>query len=52
VQIYKNGTLIATVTLNSADQTFFNAKGGKIGLWTAVAPNAVMDDFGGGTAAP
>jgi VCBS repeat-containing protein len=50
VQIYKNGTLITTVTLNAADQAFFNTKGGKIGIWTAAAPNALFDDFGGGTA--
>jgi hypothetical protein len=52
VLIYKNGTLVATVTLNAADQAFFNAKGGKIGIWTAAASNAVVDDFGGGTVAP
>jgi len=52
VEIYKNGTLIATITLNSADQAFFNAKGGKIGLWSAAAPNAFLDDFGGGTITP
>lgn len=28
VEIYKNGTLVATVTLSAADQAFFNAKGG------------------------
>ena len=52
VQIYKNGTLVTTITLNGADQAFFNSKGGKIGIWTAAAPNAILDDFGGGTAAP
>jgi hypothetical protein len=40
-----------SATLNAAAQDFFNAKGGKIGIWTA-APNAFFDDFGGGTAAP
>ncbi len=48
VKIYKNGTQIATVTLNAQDQTFFNGKGGKIGLWTVGAHNAAFDDFGGG----
>jgi hypothetical protein len=52
VKLYKNGTLIATVTLNAADKTFFNAKGGKIGLWAALASNALFDDFGGGTVTP
>jgi hypothetical protein len=52
MQIYQNGTLIATITLNSADKAFFNAKGGKIGLWTLAAPKAYFDDFGGGTAMP
>ena len=51
VQLFKNGTLITTVTLNSADKSFFNAKGGKIGIWTALAPKTVLDDFGGGTVA-
>jgi len=40
------------VTLNAADHAFFNAKGGKIGLWTLDVPNAFLDDFGGGTVAP
>jgi beta-glucosidase len=52
VEIYKNGTLVATVTLNAADQAFFNPKGGKIGIWTMAASSAVLDDFGGGNAAP
>jgi hypothetical protein len=52
VQIYQNGTLVATVTLNAADQEFFNTRGGKIGIWTAAAPNALLDDFGGGAVAP
>jgi beta-glucosidase len=45
-------TLLATVTLNAADQAFFNAKGGKIGIWTVAASNALFDDFGGGTVTP
>jgi hypothetical protein len=52
VEIYKNGTLITTVTLSTKDQAFFNAKGGKIGIWTAAASNALFDDFGGGTVLP
>jgi hypothetical protein len=48
VKPYKNATLIATVTLNAADKSFFNAKGGKIGVWSASASNALLDDFGGG----
>src|SRR5262249_57789161 len=52
VQIYKNGTLLTTVTLNTADQSFFNAKGGKIGIWSVAASNAILDDFGGGTVTP
>jgi hypothetical protein len=52
VEIYKNGTLIASVTLNAADQAFFNAKGGKIGIWTVAASNAILDDFGGRSFAP
>jgi len=40
-------TLIANVMLNAAKHGFFNAKDGKIGLWTAAALNAIFDDFGG-----
>lgn len=52
VSIYKNNVLVATVTLNAADQAFFNSRGGKIGLWTLAAPNASLDNFGGGTVTP
>ena len=48
VEVYQNGTLIATVTLNTNDQAFFNSKGGRIGIWTLAAGNAIFDDFGGG----
>ncbi|MFN8491577.1 MAG: glycine-rich protein [Caldilineaceae bacterium] len=48
VRVYQNTTLLATVTLSAADQSFFNTKGGKIGLWTVTALNAIFDDFGGG----
>lgn len=49
VEVYKNGTRLATVTLSSSDQAFFNGKGGRIGLWTLAAANAFFDDFGGGS---
>ena len=49
VQIYRNGALVHTVALTTADRTFFNTKGGRIGIWTAGAANALMDDFRGGT---
>jgi dipeptidyl aminopeptidase/acylaminoacyl peptidase len=52
VEVYQNDTLVTTVTLSAADQAFFNAKGGKIGIWTLTARNAVLDDFGGGTVTP
>ena len=52
VRIYKNDLLVRTVTLNVTDQAFFNGKGGKVGLWSVVAPNAFFDDFGGGTIVP
>lgn len=52
VEVYKNGTRVGTVTLSSSDQAFFNAKGGRIGLWTLAASAAFFDDFGGGTSVP
>ncbi|HEU5013721.1 MAG TPA: Ig-like domain-containing protein [Roseiflexaceae bacterium] len=48
LRLFKNCTLLGTLTLNATDQAFFNSKGGAIGLWFINAPNAVLDDFGGG----
>ncbi|MGJ0484667.1 MAG: YncE family protein [Methylomicrobium sp.] len=48
VHIYKNGAEIGVVTLDYADQTFFNPRGGNIGLWFGDAYGAIFDDFGGG----
>jgi hypothetical protein len=52
VRIYRNSTLITAMTLNTADKTFFNSKGGWIGLWFINAQNALLDNFGGGNFAP
>ena len=52
VRVYKNDTLVKMVTLTAADQKFFNAKGGKVGVWSVLAPRAFLDDFGGATVAP
>lgn len=49
IQIYRNCILIGTITLDSGDRTFFNSKGGRIGVWYLGAGNAYFDDFGGGT---
>lgn len=52
VRVYQNDTLVKTATLNASDRAFFNSKGGKIGLWSVLAPGAFFDDFGGGTVSP
>ena len=52
VRVYKNDALVKTVTLNAADQRFFNTKGGKVGIWSVLAPQAFLDNFGGATIAP
>jgi hypothetical protein len=52
VRVYKNDVLVTTVILDRADQTFFKDKRGKVGLWSYLAPNAVLDNFGGGTIKP
>lgn len=52
VRVLKNGIVVATITLKSGDQSFFNPRGGKIGLWFLDAGNAVLDDFGGGSVGP
>lgn len=48
VVIFKNGVEVGRVTLNAADQAFFNTRGGYIGLWFINSTNAFFDDFGGG----
>ena len=52
VRIYRNNALVTTVMLSATDKAFFNPKGGKVGLWTAAAPSAFFDDFGGGAVTP
>ena len=52
VEVYRNGARVGTVTLNAADQAYFAARGGYVGLLYVAAPGARFDDFGGGTAAP
>ncbi len=46
VEIYRNGTLLATRSITTWP---YYANGGTIGLWFVNAPNALLDDFGGGT---
>ncbi len=48
MEVYQNGALTTTVTLNAADQAYFNSKGGRIGIWTLAARNAILIDFGSG----
>lgn len=48
VVILKNNQEVGRVTLNAADQAFFNLRGGHIGLWFIDAEQAFFDDFGGG----
>lgn len=48
VDVYRNGDLVRTVTLCRADQEFFDALGGRIGI-SVDASHSVLDDFRGGT---
>ena len=48
VKVYRNGTLLATRDVTGWP---YYAEGGYIGLWFINAGDAVLDDFGGGTAA-
>ncbi|MGQ0602554.1 MAG: right-handed parallel beta-helix repeat-containing protein [Anaerolineales bacterium] len=52
VLIFRNGVQLASVTLNAADRSFFNSKGGRIGLYYSNAGESKFDDFGGGTFVP
>jgi len=47
VEVFRNDELVATVHLTDADAAAL-AGSGRIGIWTAGAPGAVLDDFGGG----
>ena len=47
VEVYKNGTLLATRDITSWSHY---AEGGYIGLWFVDAQDALLDNFGGGTA--
>ena len=49
VEIYRNGMLLATRNITAWP---FYANGGYIGLWFINAPNALADNFGGGTLSP
>jgi hypothetical protein len=49
VVVFKNGMEAGRVTLNAPDQSFFNSRGGHIGLWFIHARNASFDGFGGGS---
>ena len=46
VGVYQNDTLLATRDVTTWP---YYANAGYIGLWLLAAPNAVLDDFGGGT---
>jgi hypothetical protein len=46
VEVYKNGTLLATRDITSWS---YYDQGGYIGLWFIDAQNVQLDDFGGGT---
>lgn len=52
VLVFHNRALVGVVTLNDADQAFFNTKGGMLGLWFIDAEGAALDDFRGGSIIP
>jgi hypothetical protein len=52
VEVYKNGVLIATFTLNTSDRNYFATRGGSTGLVFLDASEAFFDDFGAGTIIP
>ncbi|WP_370614580.1 family 78 glycoside hydrolase catalytic domain [Mumia qirimensis] len=49
VTVWRNDEQLAAATLNAADRAFFDARGGRVGLWTVAAGAAVLDDVRGGT---
>ena len=52
VEIYQNDKVVSRTTLSASDQTFFNGRGGYIGVWFDNAYTARFDDFSGGTFVP
>jgi hypothetical protein len=46
VEVYRNGTLVGTWSITSWP---FYSSGGYVGMWFVNAPNALLDNFGGGT---
>jgi hypothetical protein len=51
VRVFQNGKLIGVVRLNAKDARFYNAVGGRIGLWFSAGGaemEAWLDNFGGG----
>jgi PKD repeat protein len=49
VEVYRNSTLLGTVTVSSAWP--YRGSGGRIGLWMIGADYTLLDDFGGGAVA-
>ncbi len=47
VTVYKNGTAVGSVTLDTS--WLYTANGGRVGVWLIDAPGTVLDDVGGGT---
>ena len=52
IQVLHGELMVATFTLDAADQAFFNTRSGRIGIWFEQALTARFDDFGGGTLVP
>lgn len=49
VVVSRNGATVSTVTMTTADKSYFAARGGRIGLTSSDASGAVFDTFRGGT---
>ncbi|MGH1564805.1 alpha-L-rhamnosidase C-terminal domain-containing protein [Mumia sp. DW29H23] len=49
VTVWRSGEKVASVALEGADRSFFEGRGGRVGLWTDGAADAVLDDLRGGT---
>lgn len=47
--VSKNEKAISTTELSTADAAFFDDRGGRIGVWSVLAPGTTLDGFRGGT---
>jgi PKD repeat protein len=52
VRVLRNGASVASVSLNATDKTWFQGRGGRLGLWLTPGLGVGVDNFAGGSLQP